>query len=202
MRATHCAVSERPTTTDEHDRFTLSHTTVGGQANDSSLEQDQEDSDSNVWVRAVLHESIGNVLDLGIARLNVERREVSYRGRKARFTPLDFAMLLVLTRHRNSMISYARIYRRLWGPISKVSVPRLRVRACRVRHKLEALRLEGIRIVNRVGLGYVLEVDSRLQSIIVPMNAKTGNGAPAILNGTSGRVASGNVYQRSATAAE
>lgn len=121
---------------------------------------DHEDRESNSWVEALLRESAAQTLDFGTMQLDTARRLVMCDGRYARFAPLDFALLLVLARSKNRMLSYARITSQVWGPRRKVSVARLRVRVFRVRQRLEEERMNGIRIVNRGQLGYVMELDA------------------------------------------
>lgn len=147
---------------------------AGDPANETALDADE--SESNSWVEALLRESPAETLDFGAVSLDTARRLVIYQGRYIRFSPLDFALLLVLARQKNRMISYARIYRRLWGPICKVSVPRLRVHVFRVRQKLEGKRVEGIRIVNRGGIGYMIEIDA--QALRRPVRRKELESGP------------------------
>lgn len=147
---------------------------AGDPANETALDADE--SESNSWVEALLRESPAETLDFGAASLDTARRVVIYQGRYIRFSPLDFALLLVLARQKNRMISYARIYRRLWGPICKVSVPRLRVHVFRVRHKLQEKRMEGIRIINRGGIGYMIEIDA--QALRRPVRRKELESGP------------------------
>jgi DNA-binding winged helix-turn-helix (wHTH) protein len=87
---------------------------------------------------------------------------VHYNGRSAHFSPIDFALILILARQKNRIISYSRIYRRLWGPTSKVSVPRLRVHIFRARKRLDDGLMHGIRIINRGG-GYLMELAGQTQ---------------------------------------
>ncbi len=117
---------------------------------------------SNKWVEALLQESPAEVFDFGAVSLDTARRTVTCHGRYTRFSPLDFALLLILARHKNRIISYSRICRRLWGPTCKVSVPCLRVHVFRVRQKLERESMSGIRIINRGGLGYMMEFDNQV----------------------------------------
>ena len=125
----------------------------------SAIELDADDNATNSWVEALLDESSAETIGFGGVSLEIPRRMVTCQGRHARFSQLDFALLLVLARHRNKMLSYSRIYRRLWGPTCKVSVPRLRVHVFRLRRRLDEAGMVGIRIVNRGGLGYMMEID-------------------------------------------
>ena len=134
--------------------------TYGDHANDTTLEV--EDGESNSWVENLLHESSSETLSLGAVKLDPARRVAISDGHHVRFAPLDFALLLVLARNLGRMLSYARIARQVWGPNLKISVARLRVRVFRVRQRLEEERMYGIRIVNRGGLGYVMELDGRM----------------------------------------
>ena len=129
---------------------------------------DREGGESNSWVEALLHESSAETLNLGAVRLDTARRLVMCDGRYARFAPLDFALLLVLAKSKNRMLSYARITSQVWGPRHKVSVARLRVRVFRVRQRLEEEHMHAIRILNRGGLGYVMELDAPTNRRRVP----------------------------------
>jgi DNA-binding response OmpR family regulator len=200
MRETNCGASELRVTRREDNDFTLSPTTMGGHANDTVL--DGGGSTSNPWVEATLHESGEDEVNLGIMRLSIARREVSYYGRNARFSPLDFALLLLLARHKNKMLSYARIYRRLWGPKCKISTSRLRVHVCRIRQKLAEECMDGIRIINRGGLGYVIEIDTHLRGLsVLPINLDSGS-EPATSSQPSSAGTFRKRHPRVATAAE
>jgi DNA-binding winged helix-turn-helix (wHTH) protein len=156
MSAFTSAASEAQAVTNEIQPTVTSSALTGDPANEIAL--DVDDRDSNSWVEALLRKSSEKTLDLGDVKLDAARHVVICNGRYARFSPLDFALLLVLARHRNRMMSYSRINREVWGPGRKMSVPRLRVRVFRVRQKLEDARMDGIRIINRGGLGYLLEL--------------------------------------------
>ncbi len=202
MRDINGTAIEYRTILDQDEQLTPSLTPMGSQANDMAL--GAEDCSSNVWVEALLHESIGEELHVGNVRLNVARRVVSYNGKNVRFTPLDFALLLILARHGNRTVTIARIYRRLWGPTCKISVPRLRVRVFRVRQKLNEKRIDGIRINNRNGLGYMLEIEPqlRIQSRATHPKVATISGEPSIRLQASAHAAIRNGDRSAATAAE
>ena len=76
MRDINYAVSERQATLGEDNQFPLSPTPNGGQSNDVTL--DAEDSESNAWVEALLHQSGGDELSLGDVSLDVAGRAVNY----------------------------------------------------------------------------------------------------------------------------
>ncbi len=158
MRAYNSAASEAQAVTDESECISMPPPISEAHATETAL--DSDDGASNSWVEALLRDSSAEMFNFGSVRLDAARRVVICNGRYARFAPLDFALLLVLARNRNKMMSYARISRQLWGPNRKMSVPRLRVRVFRVRQRLEEERMDDIRIVNRGGLGYVIELDS------------------------------------------
>lgn len=153
------AASEAQTVTSQIESILTSLPLTERLADGAAL--DSEDGESNSWVEALLRDSSAETIDFGTVKLDTARRVVICNGRYARFAPLDFALLLVLARSRNKMLSYARISRQVWGPTRKISVPRLRVRVFRVRQRLEEERMDGIRILNRGGLGYLMEIGSR-----------------------------------------
>ena len=167
MSAFTSAASEAQAVTNEIQPAVTSSALTGDPANQTAL--DADDRDSNSWVESLLRESAEKTLDLGAVKLDMARHLVICNGRYARFAPLDFALLLVLARHRNRMMSYSRINREVWGPGRKISVPRLRVRVFRVRQKLEDERMDGIRIINRGGLGYVLELNGPVLRHSIPL---------------------------------
>ena len=200
MRDTNYAASERQTASDEDRQVILSPAPIGSHANDTVL--DAGSCASNPWVEATLHESGADEVNLGIMRLNVARREVSYYGRNARFSQLDFALLLLLARHKNRMLSYARIYRRLWGPKCKISTARLRVHVFRIRQKLAEECMDGIRITNRGGLGYMIEIDTHLRGLsVLPIDMDSGP-EPAMGSQLSPAGVFRKRHRRVATAAE
>ncbi len=158
MRVHDFPTSEARNLTNELESVASPLPTREAHANDTTLEV--EDDESNSWVENLLRESLSETLRLGAVKLDPERRVAISDGRHVRFSPLDFALILVLARNRGRMLSYARITRQVWGPNLKISVARLRVRVFRVRQRLGEERMHGIRITNRGGLGYVMELDS------------------------------------------
>jgi DNA-binding winged helix-turn-helix (wHTH) protein len=118
-------------------------------------------TDSIIPPGEVQSEDSGGVFTIGQVRLDCSRRSAFFNGRSVRLSRLDCALLLALGRSKNRMLSYSRIIRRVWGPTGNVSPTGLRVRIFHLRHKLEALRVDGVHIRNKDRIGYIMEVDEQ-----------------------------------------
>jgi len=125
----------------------------------SPIEWEFNDRPAASWIEALLRDSVADEASYGGVNLDQSRRTVTCQGQHVALSQIDFELLLVLARNKNRLVSYSRIYRRLWGPDSKVSVRRLRVHVFRLRKRLDEQGVDGIHIVNRCGVGYMLEID-------------------------------------------
>ena len=127
----------------------------------SPVEWGDDDHSVRSWIEGILHEHPVDGVSYGGINLDIPRRLVTCHGQQARLSQIDFALLVLLARSKNRMLSYARICRGLWGSSSKVSVTTLRVHVFRLRKRLDEEGVVGIRIVNRCGLGYMMTIESQ-----------------------------------------
>jgi len=101
-----------------------------------------------------------DMFSVGSVRLDVRRRLVLSRDQYVRLQPSHFALLLVLARNKDRVISPIRLFRLMWGPTTKLALPRLRLSISRLRRKLTKGRIHNIRIVCHIRTGYRLEIDT------------------------------------------
>lgn len=98
-------------------------------------------------------------VSIGPIQVDCARNSIAFNGRSIHLSRLDCALLLALGKNPNRVLSYPFIMRQVWGRDHKVTTTGLRVRVFHLRNKLEALRVNGIRIRNKDRLGYVMEID-------------------------------------------
>lgn len=127
-----------------------------------SIVPEQESDSNSVVLEPLPREPTAETLSIGGVTFDISRRLVACQNRHARLSQREFALLLVLARHKDRILSYFRIYRCVWGPTSKFSSSRLRLHVFRLRRRLNKGRINAIRIVNRDGIGYLMEIDRRV----------------------------------------
>jgi DNA-binding response OmpR family regulator len=142
-------------------RYRLTELSVG----DSAAELDAGGNANSGVVEPSTCEPRAEMLSIGGVIFDISRRLVACQNRHARLSQFEFSLLLILARHKDRMISYLRIYRRVWGPTSRFSSSRLRLHVFRLRRRLDKGRMNAIRIVNRGGMGYLMEIDKRAISM-------------------------------------
>ena len=85
---------------------------------------------------------------------DLERHEVSVRGKILRLTPTEFNLLVYLMRHAGKVLSHRLILQNVWGPEYGEESEYLRVYMGKLRQKIEINPLKPEYLLTERGIGY------------------------------------------------
>ncbi len=85
---------------------------------------------------------------------DLERHEVSVRGKILRLTPTEFNLLVYLMRHAGKVLSHRLILQNVWGPEYGEETEYLRVYMGKLRQKIEINPLKPEYLLTERGIGY------------------------------------------------
>lgn len=110
-------------------------------------------------IRAVLRrgqdvELITDVVEAGGVRMDVERHELTVRGRQVQLALKEFELLELLLRNSGRVLTRSQLIDRVWGPDYVGDTKTLDVHVKRLRAKLEEDPANPIMLVTVRGLGY------------------------------------------------
>lgn len=106
-------------------------------------------SRSNVNGNAV---ELGNI-KIGDLEINYEKRLISIAREDVHLTPIEYKIIVLLSRHLGKVLTHDFIIREVWGPHTN-EVQALRVNMANIRRKLEVNPAEPRYIITEVGVGY------------------------------------------------
>jgi two-component system KDP operon response regulator KdpE len=90
------------------------------------------------------------------------KRMVWLAEQEVHFTPIEYKILVLLSRHAGKVLTHAFISREVWGPYTNENQA-LRVNMANIRRKLEVNPAEPKYILTEVGVGYrMIEGDNQL----------------------------------------
>jgi two-component system KDP operon response regulator KdpE len=101
----------------------------------------------------------GNVLRLGDAIVDLDRRAATRAGQPLHLTPTEFRLLATLARHLGMVVTHRELLSEVWGPTHANDTHYLRIYAKQLRDKLEADPVRPRYLVTETGVGYRLLVD-------------------------------------------
>jgi two-component system KDP operon response regulator KdpE len=101
----------------------------------------------------------GNVLRLGDAAVDLDRRVATRAGRPLHLTPIEFRLLAALARHLGMVVTHRELLTEVWGPTHANDTHYLRIYAKQLRDKLEADAVRPRHLVTETGVGYRLLAD-------------------------------------------
>lgn len=88
--------------------------------------------------------------------LDMDRRLVTMRGKKLHLTPVEYGILVTLTRRAGTVIAHDELLRTVWGETYEGDYSVLRVNISRLRQKLEENPRYPTYIVTAPGQGYYM----------------------------------------------
>lgn len=94
------------------------------------------------------------VLTLGDLEINVDRHQVCRNGETIRLTPMEFGLLLQMTRHPSQVFSREELLREVWGYQHSKDTRLVNVHVQRLRSKIEVDPDNPRLIVTVRGVGY------------------------------------------------
>ncbi len=96
----------------------------------------------------------------GDLQVDLARRIVRVNGRKVRLTPTEYALLKVLIRYADRVLTHRQVIREVWGGICyENEMHLLRVNVSNLRHKLEMDPGRPRHILTEPGVGYRLRTE-------------------------------------------
>ena len=114
-------------------------------------------------VRAALRRTLASAVDpsgaiqIGLLRLEPERRRVTVAGREVRLTPREYELLKVLLAHAGRVVTSGRLLRAVWGSAYAEEAHYVHVYVGQIRHKVaehdQAGTLRDL-LVTEAGVGY------------------------------------------------
>jgi two-component system KDP operon response regulator KdpE len=99
------------------------------------------------------------IFEAGDLRVDRGRRVVTVRGEEARLTPIEYKLLVALTKHPGRVLTHQHLLREVWGPGAVEQHHYLRVYMAQLRHKLEREPARPRHLVTEPGVGYRLRDD-------------------------------------------
>lgn len=92
-------------------------------------------------------------ISVGGLEINYEKRLVTVDGNDVHLTPIEYKIIVLLSRHMGKVLTHDFIIREIWGPYTN-EIQALRVNMANIRRKLEENPAEPKYIVTEVGVGY------------------------------------------------
>jgi two-component system KDP operon response regulator KdpE len=81
------------------------------------------------------------------------KRIVSIAGEEVHLTPIEYKIIILLSRHSGKVLTHDFMIREVWGPYAN-EIQALRVNMANIRRKIEKNPAEPRYIVTEVGVGY------------------------------------------------
>ena len=92
-------------------------------------------------------------LTVGELEINYSKRRVSIAGKDIHLTPIEYKIIVLLSKHIGKVLTHDFIIKGVWGPYTN-EIQALRVNMANIRRKLEVNPAEPQYIVTEVGVGY------------------------------------------------
>lgn len=92
-------------------------------------------------------------ISIGDLKINYEKRLVTMAGEEIHLTPIEYKIIVLLSRHAGKVLTHDFIIREIWGPYTN-EIQALRVNMANIRRKLEKNPAEPKYIVTEIGVGY------------------------------------------------
>ena len=114
-------------------------------------------------VRAALRHAArspaGQVLALGDARVELDKRRAFRDGAEVHLTPIEFRLLAHLAKHLGMVVTHRQLLAEVWGPTHVQQTHYLRIYIKQLRDKLELDPVQPRYLLTETGVGYRLLAD-------------------------------------------
>ncbi len=97
--------------------------------------------------------TIEQVLCIGDLKFDYDKRSITLSGNEIHFTPIEYKIIVLLSKHAGKVLTHDYIIKEVWGPYTNESQA-LRVNMANIRRKLELNPAEPHYIVTEIGVGY------------------------------------------------
>lgn len=112
-----------------------------------------------VALRHAARTPAGQVLKLGSASADMEKRRVLRDGTEVHLTPIEFRLLAALAKHLGMVVTHRQLLSAVWGPSHVGQTHYLRIYIKQLRDKLEEDPVRPRYLVTETGVGYRLLAD-------------------------------------------
>lgn len=102
-----------------------------------------------------------SVLDDGYLQIDLTKRLVAVRGHKIDLTPKEYAVLSLLAKSPNCVITQTHLLKEIWGPAHLENTHYLRIIVSHLRQKIGDAPAEPTYIRTEAGIGYRLVFNER-----------------------------------------
>jgi two-component system KDP operon response regulator KdpE len=92
-------------------------------------------------------------LVVGDLEIDYVKRQISLSSKIIHFTPIEYKIIVLLSRHLGKVLTHDFIVKEIWGPYTN-EIQSLRVNMANIRRKLEKNTAEPQYILTQVGVGY------------------------------------------------
>jgi DNA-binding response OmpR family regulator len=103
---------------------------------------------------------IPEIYNSGVIRIDYSTRQVWRRGVPVQLTPIEYNLLVYMTRQRKQIMTYEQLLERVWDGPEKGSRQGLFVHVSRLRDKIESDPDNPLIITNKWGVGYEFNPDA------------------------------------------
>lgn len=97
-------------------------------------------------------------LVVGDLQIDFEKRLVSVAGKVEHLTPIEYKIMVLLSKNIGKVLTHDFIIREVWGPYTN-EIQALRVNMANIRRKIERNPAEPKHIITQVGVGYRMVED-------------------------------------------
>ena len=112
-----------------------------------------------VALRHAARTPAGQLLKLGKATVDMEKRLAVRDGAEVRLTPIEFRLLGALAKHLGMVVTHRQLLAEVWGPSHVGQTHYLRIYMKQLRDKLEEDPVRPRYLVTETGVGYRLLAD-------------------------------------------
>ena len=112
-----------------------------------------------VALRHAARTPAGQVLKLGTASVDMEKRRAVRGGTDLHLTPIEFRLLGALAKHLGMVVTHRQLLSEVWGPSHVGQTHYLRIYVKQLRDKLEEDPVRPRYLVTETGVGYRLLAD-------------------------------------------
>ncbi|MBC8078805.1 MAG: response regulator transcription factor [Gorillibacterium sp.] len=103
----------------------------------------------------IMSEGQSDIEKVSIGELIIDygKRMITLVGKEIHFTPIEYKIVVLLSKHAGKVLTYAFISREIWGPYTNENQT-LRVNMANIRRKIEGNPAEPKYILTEIGVGY------------------------------------------------
>lgn len=112
-----------------------------------------------VALRHATRTPAGQVLSLGKARIELDKRRATRDGAEVHLTPIEFRLLGALAKHLGMVVTHRQLLAEVWGPTQVGQTHYLRIYMKQLRDKLEVDPVQPRYLLTETGVGYRLVAD-------------------------------------------